>query len=83
MQVDSLSGRRRNSSAVSGGIPLPVCSSARKTRFFASSGFLLDEPTTGLHFADIARLLEVLQRLVEGGNTLLVIEHNLDVIKNL
>ena len=44
--------------------------------------YILDEPTTGLHFADIARLLEVLQRLVEGGNTVLVVEHNLDVIKS-
>jgi excinuclease ABC subunit A len=43
--------------------------------------YLLDEPTTGLHFDDIARLLGVLQRLVELGNTLVVIEHNLDVIK--
>ena len=43
--------------------------------------YILDEPTTGLHFADIQRLIEVLQRLVEGGNTVLVIEHNLDVIK--
>jgi excinuclease ABC subunit A len=43
--------------------------------------YLLDEPTTGLHFADIDKLLEVLQRLVERGNTVLVIEHNLDVIK--
>lgn len=43
--------------------------------------YILDEPTTGLHFADIHCLLEVLQRLVEGGNTVLVIEHNLDVIK--
>ena len=42
---------------------------------------MLDEPTTGLHTDDIARLLEVLNRLVEAGNTVLVIEHNLDVIK--
>jgi excinuclease ABC subunit A len=44
--------------------------------------YILDEPTTGLHFADIQRLLDVLNRLVETGNTVLVIEHNLDVIKN-
>ncbi|MBL9102313.1 MAG: excinuclease ABC subunit UvrA [Myxococcales bacterium] len=43
--------------------------------------YVLDEPTTGLHFEDIARLLSVLQRLVDSGNTVLVIEHNLDVIK--
>jgi len=44
--------------------------------------YLLDEPTTGLHFEDIRKLLEVLHRLVSRGNTVMVIEHNLDVIKN-
>ena len=43
--------------------------------------YLLDEPTTGLHFADIHNLLNVLQRLCDMGNTVVVIEHNLDVIK--
>ena len=44
--------------------------------------YILDEPTTGLHFADIERLLGVLQRLTDGGNTVIVIEHNLDVVKS-
>ena len=43
--------------------------------------YILDEPTTGLHFADVHKLIEILQRLADGGNTVVVIEHNLDVIK--
>jgi len=44
--------------------------------------YILDEPTTGLHFADIDKLLGVLKRLTDSGNTVIIIEHNLDVIKN-
>ena len=43
--------------------------------------YILDEPTTGLHFADVHKLVEILKRLTDGGNTVVVIEHNLDVIK--
>ena len=44
--------------------------------------YILDEPTTGLHFADVHKLIDVLQKLVEGGNTVVVIEHNMDMIKS-
>ena len=44
--------------------------------------YVLDEPTSGLHFADIDQLLELLQRLTDAGNTLVIVEHNLEVIKN-
>ncbi len=50
-------------------------------RSTGKSFYILDEPTTGLHTDDIARLLKVLQRFADDGNTVLVIEHNLDVIK--
>ena len=47
----------------------------------AQTVYVLDEPTTGLHFADVHKLVEILQRLTDSGNTVVVIEHNLDVIK--
>ncbi len=64
---------------------LPIPRFTRGTLKQVASGkhnlYILDEPTTGLHFADIDRLLESLNRLIENGHTVVVIEHNLDVIK--
>ena len=50
-------------------------------QFLGKTIYILDEPTTGLHTADVHKLIEVLQKFVDSGNTVLVIEHNLDVIK--
>ncbi|MCM1494637.1 MAG: excinuclease ABC subunit UvrA [Bacteroides sp.] len=70
------------STALSGGeaqrIKLAAELSKRST---GKTIYILDEPTTGLHFADVHKLIDILQRLTEGGNTVVVIEHNLDVIK--
>ena len=57
-------------------------SSELRKRATGNTLYILDEPTTGLHFEDVRKLLEVLNRLVDKGNTVLVVEHNLDIIKN-
>ena len=93
--VDRGSWRRSSTSAsvTSGSVkPAPTLSGGEAQRVKLSTElgkrgtgrtiYILDEPTTGLHFEDVRRLLGVLQRLVDNGNTMLVIEHNLDVIKS-
>ncbi|PIY94928.1 MAG: excinuclease ABC subunit UvrA [Candidatus Levybacteria bacterium CG_4_9_14_3_um_filter_35_16] len=67
---------------LSGGEAQRVKFSTELSKRGANSLYLLDEPTTGLHFADLEKLLLVLRRLVDQGNTVIVIEHNMDVIKN-
>ena len=71
--------RRRRAGKLSGGMKqkLALCCAL----IHRPAVLLLDEPTTGLHFADVHKLVEILHRLSEGGNTVVVIEHNLDVIK--
>lgn len=67
---------------LSGGEAQRVKLSANLSKKGRNALYLLDEPTTGLHFADLEKLLRTLKKLVDLGNTVIVIEHNLDVIKN-
>ena len=72
------------STTLSGGESQRVKLAAELSRKSTGSTlYLLDEPTTGLHFEDIKRLLEVLQKIVDQGNTVIIIEHNLDVLKSV
>ena len=72
----------QSSTSLSGGEAQRVKLATELSRAFTGRTiYVLDEPTTGLHAADVHRLIDVLQKLVDAGNTVLVIEHNLDVIK--
>ena len=71
----------RLSNSLSGGESQRINLATSLGSSLVGSLYILDEPTTGLHFADVDKLIEILRRLAEGGNTVVVIEHNLDVIK--
>ncbi|MAF25709.1 excinuclease ABC subunit A [bacterium] len=72
----------QSSTTLSGGEAQRIKLSSELSRRGGDAMYILDEPTTGLHFADVQRLLKIIDRLVEKGNSVVVIEHNLDVVKS-